>query len=81
MQPVFVNWPAVWPALASALFLAMLALYGWRRRERPGAKPFAVSLVLTIFWLGGIAFEAAARTPEAKTSTARAISKENRRML
>lgn len=32
----------IWPMVATAAFMAALALYGWRHRSVPGALPFAV---------------------------------------
>lgn len=39
--------PYIWPMLASALLMAALGVYGWRRRTVPGALPFAFSM---LFW-------------------------------
>ncbi len=46
------NWPYqytayIWPMLASAVFMAVLGFYAWRRRAVPGALPFAI---LTALW-------------------------------
>lgn len=34
--------PYIWPLLASAIFMAGLALYAWRHRRVPGARAFVV---------------------------------------
>ncbi len=46
------NWPYqytayLWPMLASAVFMAVLGFYAWRRRSVPGALPFAI---MTALW-------------------------------
>jgi PAS domain S-box-containing protein len=60
--------PAVWPPLVAAIFLAAIALYAWRRRDVPGGKPFVAMSAVSILYLLGVAFEAAAVAPAAKLS-------------
>jgi signal transduction histidine kinase len=52
--------PDIWPAALTALFLLLLAGYGWRRRHVPGAIPFALSCVFTACWAVGLAMQAIA---------------------
>jgi signal transduction histidine kinase len=58
--------PYVWPAIASAVFAAVLAAYGWRRRWVAGAPPFAALMVCGALWSLGSAFELASTDLAAK---------------
>ena len=57
---------AIWPPLIAAIFLAAIGMYAWRRRDVPGGKPFVAMSALSILYLLGIAFEAAAVAPAPK---------------
>ena len=65
------NWrleytPYIWPAVASAVFAAVLAAYGWRRRSVPGALAFVGLIVCGGLWALGSAFELASTEVAAK---------------
>ena len=57
---------SIWLALVSAVFVGLLGLYSWRRRDVPGARPLAISCLFIGLWLLGIAGEAAAHDLTAK---------------
>ncbi len=57
---------ALWPPLATAILVAVLGLYSWRRRAAPGAKYFAGACLLWFLLLTGGVAEAAAVAPDAK---------------
>jgi PAS domain S-box-containing protein len=60
MTGAYTYTPGIWPPLATAIFVAALGLYTWRRRNVPAGKPFvAISLFATLMLLG-IALEVAA---------------------
>ncbi len=42
--------PYIWPMLASAIFLAGLAIYAWTHRTVPGAGPFAIQMAFSALW-------------------------------
>lgn len=52
--------PYIWPMLASAIFMAGLAVYAWKHRTVPGAGPFAVQMWFSALWAGFAAIEMAA---------------------
>ena len=59
------NWPYhytpyIWPMLASAVFMAALGLYAWRRHAVPGAVPFVFLMLFWSLWATGAALELAA---------------------
>jgi len=58
--------PYVWPAIASAVFTAVLAVYGWRRRSVAGALPFIGLMVCGGLWALGSALELASTDLAAK---------------
>lgn len=58
--------PYVWPVIASAVLLAVLAIYGWRRRSVPGALPFVALTICGIQWVLGSALELASLDLAAK---------------
>jgi signal transduction histidine kinase len=68
MSGAYVYTPAVWPPLVAAIFLAAISLYAWRRRDVPGGKPFVAMSAVSILYLLGVAFEAAAVAPAGKLS-------------
>ncbi len=60
------NWlsqytPYNWPAIALVVFLAVLAIYGWRRRSVPGALPFVALMICGIMWALDSALEYASK--------------------
>jgi PAS domain S-box-containing protein len=44
--------PAVWLTAGASLLLASLAGYGWRRRDQPGGRWFAVLTLASAVWAG-----------------------------
>jgi len=52
--------------LASALFLAVLGIYVWRRRAVSGARPLAAAMLFGFLWAVGAALELAAVDATAK---------------
>ncbi len=40
----------LWPSLASAVFIAYLAVYGWRHRKVAGALPFSIACLFGVAW-------------------------------
>ena len=56
----------IWLPLASAVFLAAIGLYTWRRCDVPARKPFVAASLFGSLLLLGIAFEAAAIAPATK---------------
>lgn len=56
----------LWPSPALTAFIASLAWYGWRRRNVPGALPFALACLFGVAWSLGSMFENAAADPSAK---------------
>ena len=58
--------PSVWPILASAAFLLLLAVLLWRHREVQGAVPLAILALLVALLCVGIAAETAATGEDAR---------------
>ena len=56
----------IWLPVAAAIFVAVLGLSTWRRRDVPGGKPFVAAALFASLWLLGIALEAAAVAPGTK---------------
>jgi signal transduction histidine kinase len=59
------NWhfaytPQNWPSLITVLFLMALSAYGWRRRNVPGALPFAFGCLFAALWAASSGMEYAA---------------------
>jgi signal transduction histidine kinase len=52
--------PYIWPTLATGVFAAALASYGWRRRSIPGARPFIALMAFGVVWVFAIALQMAA---------------------
>ena len=48
----------------TALFLLALGVYSWRRRNVPGALPFAAGCLFALLWVSGSVMEYAAGDPE-----------------
>ncbi|MGE5141061.1 MAG: histidine kinase N-terminal 7TM domain-containing protein [Rudaea sp.] len=59
--------PSIWPMLASAIFLAGLAIYAWKHRTVPGAGPFAIQMLLCALWALFTTLEIAATSEPTKT--------------
>jgi PAS domain-containing protein len=47
--------------LASAVFMAVLGIYAWRRRSVPGALPLAIQMLFSLLWAVSAALILAAR--------------------
>ena len=58
--------PYIWPMLASPALLLVLAVYAWRHRPAPGARPFALQVLSILLWAVGAALELAAVDPATK---------------
>ena len=58
--------PYVWPMLAPPALLLALAVYAWRHRPAPGARPFVLLVLCIVPWAVGAALELAAVDPETK---------------
>ena len=58
--------PYLWPAAMSAGLIAVLGWYSWRRRNVPGAQPFAIATIFGVLWIIGLALESAAIDAPAK---------------
>lgn len=58
--------PSVWPILASAAFMLLLAALLWRRREVRGAVPLFIQAILTGALCVAIAAETAATTADSR---------------
>ena len=52
--------PCIWPSLLTALLLNALAVYSWRRRDVPGALPFAAGCLFNALWAAGSGLEISA---------------------
>lgn len=42
--------PWIWPLLASAAFQVALSMYLWRRRQTSGARPLALTMLISAVW-------------------------------
>ena len=56
------NWhytytPAIWPSIFTIMLLTVLAVYAWRRRNLPGALPFAIYCLLGVLFLAAKVIE------------------------
>jgi PAS domain S-box-containing protein len=52
--------PHIWPALITIALMAFLSIYSWRRRNVPGARPFAIGSLFAVFWAIGTVLEISA---------------------
>lgn len=68
MSGPYLYTPAIWAPLLAAVFLVAIGSYALRRREVPGALPFAVAWLLGAVWMFSVAGEAAAVDPAAKSA-------------
>src|SRR5450759_1306193 len=50
----------IWPMLGAAAFAVLLAIYSWRRRSVPGARPFSLLAAFAVPGAIGAALELAA---------------------
>lgn len=66
MTGPFAYTPFIWPMLAPPALLLALAVYAWRHRAAPGARPFVVLVLFIVPWAVGAALELAAVDPETK---------------
>jgi len=66
MAGTYAYTPEIWLPLAAAVFLAILGLYGWRRRDVPAARLLAINALLGVLWMVGLVFVAAAVDPGTK---------------
>jgi cell division protein FtsW (lipid II flippase) len=66
MNAQYAYTPDIWPSLFTAIVLAALAAYGWRRRDVPSASMFALSCLFAALWAAGLLMEVAATQPETK---------------
>ncbi|MRR11986.1 PAS domain-containing protein, partial [bacterium] len=62
----YAHTPLVWPMLAPAALLLALAVYAWRHRSAPGARPFVLLVLFIVPWAAGAALELAAVDPGTK---------------
>jgi signal transduction histidine kinase len=58
------NWhfaytPSIWPPFITVLLLLALAVFAWRRRNVPGALPFAIGCLFGVMWAAGSVMELA----------------------
>ena len=58
--------PRLWPAVVTVALLAFLGSYSWRRRNVPGAKPFAIICLFAFLWAVGAVLEISATDFPAK---------------
>ena len=56
----------IWPMLASAAFLWVLAVYTWRHRAAPGAVPLSAGMLAVGLWALLAALEASSADPPTK---------------
>ena len=63
MAGAYAYTPDIWPPLAAAFFLAAMALYCWRRRDVPAARPLAANALFGAFLLLVLVPETAAVHP------------------
>jgi PAS domain S-box-containing protein len=68
MSAPYAYTPYIWPMLASAVLMAALGVYGWRRRTVPGALPFVFSMLFWSLMAMGAVLELAAVDVVAKIS-------------
>jgi signal transduction histidine kinase len=59
--------PNIWPMLAAPATLLVLALYAWRHRSAPVARPFAVQVLSILLWALGATLEVVAVEPATKS--------------
>jgi PAS domain S-box-containing protein len=52
--------PYIWPSFFTAIFLAALGIYAWRRRRMPGALPFTIACLFALLCAAGSVMEYAA---------------------
>ena len=60
MSGHYANTPFIWPMLITASALLGMAVYAWRHRAVPGARPLAATLGFAVPWAIGAALEVAA---------------------
>jgi hypothetical protein len=60
--------PGIWPSLLTVLLLVALAIFSWRRRAVPGARPFAAACLFALIWVAGATAESMALEPATKVA-------------
>jgi hypothetical protein len=61
MRSSYVYDPHLWPAIFTVAITAFLAVYSWRRRKVPGARPFAIGSLFAMLWGLGTVMEISAQ--------------------
>lgn len=56
----FAYTPLIWPSALTAFMMLALSAYAWRRRNVPGALPFAIASLFAALWIAGSALQIAA---------------------
>ncbi len=49
--------PSIWPAVLTVLLFTALSIFAWRRRNVPGAAPFAIACLFAAAWATGSVME------------------------
>ena len=57
MSGSYIYDPHIWPALITVGLITFLAVYSWRHRKVPGARPFAVGSLFAALWALGTVLE------------------------
>ncbi len=68
MTGAYAYTPFIWPMLAPPALLLALAVYAWRHRPAPGARPFVLLVLCIVPWAVGAALEISAVEPATKIS-------------
>lgn len=68
MTGAYAYTPFIWPMLAPPALLLALAIYAWRHRPAPGARPFVLLVLCIVPWAVAAALELSAVEPATKVS-------------